>query len=290
MDMNILKYKAFIRTVESGSFTRASQILNYSQSGISRMIGDLEAEWGITLLERNHSKLSLTSEGEAVLLHARRICDEYDKLQMELDDFHGLKRGIIRIATFSSVATHWLPSIFKAFYADYPEIRYELLLGDYSEIESWVREGRTDCGFIRLPVRPGFKVLELEKDQFMAVLPSRHPLAASDQVPLEALADEPFMLLEKGGKGEITALFEEQGLKPDIRFTTWDDYAILSMVEKGLGVGILPSLILKRIPYDVAIRPLKVPTFRSIGLIMNEKSHCSVALSRFLDYLDERNT
>lgn len=289
MDMNILKYRAFIATVESGSFTRASELLNYSQSGISRMIGDLEAEWGITLLERNHSRLALTSDGEVILQHARRICDEYEKLQMELDDLHGLKRGVIRIATFSSVATHWLPLIFKAFCADYPEIRYELLLGDYGEIESWVREGRVDCGFTRLPSKAHFKVQELERDELMAVLPAEHPLSLQEKVSLEELCREPFLLLEKGGRWEITELFEEYRLKPDIRFTTWDDYAIMSMVEKGLGVSILPSLILRRIPYKVAIRPLSVPAFRQIGLIMNEAGHASVALRCFLEYLDLRN-
>ena len=66
MDMNILKYMAFIKTVEYGSFTKAAEILNYSQSGISRMINDLEREWKITLLERSRSGVKLTSDGTRV--------------------------------------------------------------------------------------------------------------------------------------------------------------------------------------------------------------------------------
>ena len=71
MDMNIQKYMAFVETVESGSFTRAAQKLDYSQSGISRMIHDLETEWGISLLERGHSGVRLTSDGLKLLPYAK---------------------------------------------------------------------------------------------------------------------------------------------------------------------------------------------------------------------------
>ena len=142
MDMNILKYMAFIKTVEYGSFTKAAEILNYSQSGISRMINDLEKEWKITLLERNRTGVKLTSDGSSLLPYAKSLCNEYQKLQMQVDSLHGVQSGIIRIGTFSSVATHWLPNIIKAFQKDYPGIDYELLLGDYTEIEEWIADGR----------------------------------------------------------------------------------------------------------------------------------------------------
>lgn len=82
MDMNIQKYMAFVKTVEYGSFTRAAELLNYSQSGISRMIGDLEKEWNIILLERGKSGVRLTSDGMKLLPHAKNVCSEYEKLQM----------------------------------------------------------------------------------------------------------------------------------------------------------------------------------------------------------------
>lgn len=135
MEMNILKYMAFIKTTEYGSFTKAAEVLHYSQSGISRMIGDLEKEWRVTLLERSRWGVSLTSDGSRLLARAQKLCEEYRKLQMEVDDLHGVQSGLIRIGTFSSVATHWLPNIIKAFQKDHPNIDYELLLGDYAEIE-----------------------------------------------------------------------------------------------------------------------------------------------------------
>lgn len=289
MDMNGLKYLAFVKTVEYGSFTKASELLHYSQSGISRMIGDLEKEWKLTLLERSRTGVRLTAEGQQLFPYAKGLCEEYQKLQMQVDDLRGLQSGLIRIGTFSSVATHWLPKIIAAFQKDYPGIDYELLLGDYTEIDVWIAEGRVDCGFLRLPTRPEFDTIPLEQDRLMAILPEDHPLAKLDKVPLAGLCNEPFMLLEKGTKAEISALFARNHLQPQVHFTTWDDYAIMSMVESGLGISILPELILRRVPYRIVAKELDVPAYRTIALSMRDKKSASLAVSRFVEYLGYRN-
>jgi len=289
MDKNLLKYMAFVKTVESGSFTKASEILNYSQSGISRMINDLETEWKVPLLERSKMGVKLTSDGLKLLPHAKAIVGEYEKLQMEVDALNGLQSGIIRIGTFSSVATHWLPNIIKEFQKDYPNIDYELLLGDYTEIEEWIHTGRVDLGFLRLPTLPEFETHFLEKDELMAIIPEGHRYADSDAFPVEALCDEPFMLLEKGAKAEISAIFERHNLTPKVHFTTWDDYAVMSMVESGLGISILPNLILKRIPYRIVTKPLTIPAYRDIGIALKSSKTASLAVRRFMEYLQYRS-
>ncbi|MEA4816967.1 MAG: LysR family transcriptional regulator [Lachnospiraceae bacterium] len=288
MDMNIQKYMAFVKTVEYGSFTKAAEILNYSQSGISRMINDLEKEWKVILLERNRTGVKLTSDGTKLLPGAQRLVEEYEKLQIEVDELNGLQSGLIRIGTFSSVATHWLPKIIKEFQKDYPNIDYELLLGDYTEIEEWISTGRVDCGFLRLPANPEFDTIFLDQDRLLAVLPEDHPLVDCEKFPIAELCNEPFMLLEKGTRAEISALFERCGLTPKVHFTTWDDYAIMSMVESGLGVSVLPELILKRIPYHVVLKELDVPALRNIGFVLRDKKTASLAVKRFLEYLQYR--
>ena len=194
MDMNIQKYMAF---VEYGSFTKAAEILNYSQSGISRMINDLEKEWQVVLLERRKTGVRLTSDGMKLLPYAKEVCQKYEILQMQVDDLSGLKSGFIRIGTFSSVATHWLPNIIKAFQKAYPNIEYELRLGNYSEIEEWILEGEVDCGFIRLPSQSQLDTLYLEPDPLLAVLPKGHPMAGCQKFPITAFCQEPFILLER---------------------------------------------------------------------------------------------
>lgn len=284
MDMNLGKYFAFVKTAEYGSFTKAAEMLHYSQSGISRMISDLETDWKITLLERGKSGVRLTSDGTRILPFVKSICEGYEKLQMQIDDLNGLQSGLIRIGTFSSVATHWLPEIIQKFQKDYPKIEYELLLGDYSEIETWIAEGRVDCGFLRLPTDPAFETMLLKQDALLAVIPENHPLANCEKFPLTAFEGQPFLMLEKGGNYEITELLERHHVKPDIRFLTWDDYAVMSMVEKGLGIAILPELILKRIPYHILAKPIDVPAYRQIGLAYRNKKLLSLAAERFIAF------
>lgn len=277
-----------MKTVEYGSFTKAAEILNYSQSGISRMIGDLEKDWKVVLLERGKDGVKLTSDGLTLLPYARSLVAEYEKLQMQVNELNGLQSGLIRIGTFSSVATHWLPNIIKEFQKDYPHIDYELLLGDYAEIEEWVIEGRVDCGFLKLPTRPDFETIFLEEDKLLAVIPEDHPLADCEKFPIAALCGGPFILLEKGENSEVSEIFRRCGLTPKVHFTTWDDFSIMSMVESGLGVGILPQLILRRTPYRILTKELDVPAYRSIVLAMRSKKTASLAVKRFIEYLQYR--
>ena len=289
MDMNIQKYLAFIKTVEYESFTKVAQMLNYSQSGISRMINDLEKEWNVTLLERNRTGVRLTSDGMKILPIAQSLCNEFSRLQEQIDEINGLQSGIIRIGTFSSVATHWLPNIIKEFQKDYPNIDYELLLGDYTEIEEWIKTGRVDLGFLILPTTEDFETEFLEEDQLLVVLPENHPLAECDKFPVKALCDYPFMLLEKGAKAEISEILEKNSITPNVHFTTLDDYAVMSMVEGGLGISILPRLILRRTPYKIVTKELDVPAYRKIGIAVKDRNRTSIAVKKFMEYLDYRN-
>lgn len=288
MDNNLQKYQAFVKTVETGSFTHAARLLNYAQSSVSKMIADLEKEWGVTLLERSRSGVQLTACGEQILPYAHALLEDYQKLSGFVDEMNGVRSGTVRIGTFSSAAIHWLPNIVAAFQKDYPDIGYELLLGDYEEVERWLEEGRIECGFLRLPTRPEFETIFLKQDEYKVVLPKGHPLTECAVIEPHALDGQPFLLLEHGGRTEVSDLLTQFGIHPDIRFTTWEDYAILSMAEKGLGIGILPQMILQRIPYEVEIRPLSAPYYRRIGLAMKNRVRLSPAAKKFLEYLPFR--
>lgn len=286
--MNIQKYMAFVKTVESGSFTKAALALNYTQSGISRMIKDLETEWGVSLLERNRAGVSLTSDGLKLLPQLKRICNEQELLKIQVQDLHNMQSGLIRIGTFSSVAKHWLPNMIKIFQKDYPKIHFELLLGDYTEIEEWIIEGRVDFGFLRLPSKASLETVFIEQDRLLVVLPTDHPLAGCDQFPISELLNSPFILLEKGSNSDLTKIFDKHRISPHVHFTTWDDAAIISMVESGLGISILPELVLQRIAYQIIAKELEVPAFRKIGIAMREQKSLSLSVKRFLEYLPNR--
>ena len=288
MDYNLQKYMVFVKTVELGSFTKAAEALNYAQSSVSKMIADLEKECGVVLLERDRGGVHLTASGEQILPYARQLTEDYHRLESYVEGMSGVQTGIVRIGTFSSVAVNWLPNIFAEFQKDFPRIEYEMLLGDYEEVERWIAEGRVDCGFLSLPTGSPFDTVLLKEDEYVVVLPQHHPLADKEKIAAEDLEDEPFFLLEHGGRTEVTELLEKRKAYPKIRITTWEDYAIMAMVEKGLGIGILPRMILKKIPYHIVIRPLAEPYYRKIGIAVKNKKMLSPATSKFMEYLKYR--
>ena len=124
-------------------------------------------------------------------------------------------------------------------YLAYPGIEYEMLLGDYGEVERWIDEGRVDCGFLRLPTLAKFDTVLLKQDAYKVVLPKGHPLAEKEAVAVQDLNGLPFLLLERGGKTEVSDLLERAHVQPDIRFTTWEDFAILAGCFTGLCAQLL---------------------------------------------------
>ncbi|MCR5336238.1 MAG: LysR family transcriptional regulator substrate-binding protein [Synergistes sp.] len=99
------------------------------------------------------------------------------------------------------------------FQSDCPGIRYELLPGDYEEIEQWIFNGLVDCGFLRLPAKTEYDTVSPGKDEYMAILPENHPLTQKDVLSQHDLDDQPFMLLEHGGKTEVSGLLEKYHVK-----------------------------------------------------------------------------
>lgn len=287
METNLLKYQAFVTTAACGSFTRAAERLHYSQSGISRMIRDLETEWSVTLLERGKGGVKLTSDGTKLLPFARSVCEELTKLNMQVDELSGLRTGLIRIGTFSGVASGMLTDSIERFRGTYPNIDYELLIGDQHEIEEWIRIGRVDLGIVDLPTLPELETVFLEQDPLLAVLPVGHPAAAGEVFPVSAFLDLPFLLMEKENRAEASEIFENCGIAPRVCVTTWDEQTILSMVERGLGVSILPALALKRCAYRVEARRLDVPAYRNLGIALRSRRSASLAVQRFVESITD---
>lgn len=287
METGIQKLRALVETVRCGSISGAARELDYSQSGVSRMIADLEREWGVTLLERGRRGVRLTADAKLIIPFVEALCEDERRLAERVREVVGMETGSLVIGTFSSVATHVLPDAIGRFQAKHPGIEYELRMGDYSEIESWVAEGLVDFGFLPYPPQEPREGLAREvvlEDELMAVVPRGHRLAARKSIALADLCEESFILLERGSDNEISPLFERVGLFPQARFSTWDDYAIMSMVESGLGLSILPGLILTRCPYAIEKRPLEPAVHRELAAVYRPGLLSSAARA-FLDCL-----
>ena len=135
----------------------------------------------------------------------------------------------------------------------------------------------------------GLECIPIASDRLLVVLPEGHPLAEREKFPVAALCDEPFMLLKQGKTSEVSEFLEANGLRPDISFTTLDDYAIMSMVESGLGISILPELILKRNPYRIVAKEPDVPATREICFVLRDSATAPLAVRKFQTYLKDKS-
>ena len=284
--MSVNKYQMFLKTVACGSFSKAAEELNFTQSAVSHAVQALEDELGVTLLSRNRGGVVLTADGRALLPRVEALCAAHHALMQSAADLKGLDAGLVKVATFSSVSAQWLPSILKSFGDRYPSIEFEVVAGDYyGQTEEWILQGKVDCGFLRLPSAKPLQGWSLYRDELLVILPCGHPLARAETFPLEALAGEPFIRLEEGQDYEIDAALDSMGVRPNVKYTAREDRTILAMVSKGLGISLLPELMVRHSPYPVEACRAPERFYRNIGLAVKDEKAQSASTRRFVDYV-----
>ena len=281
------KYEVFMKVIELGSLSRAADYCNYSQSAVSQIIIALENEFGIKLLNRSHAGVSVTSDGEELLPHIQKLSQSYNELSNKVSELLGIESGLVRIGTFSSISCHLLSPLLKDFKSRHPNIKFELIQGDYRQIEIWVSNGTVDFGFVDLPTLREFEVIPIMEDRMLAILPINHPYAHKDSVPLSLFEQESVILLEEGTKKEVLDMFRRHKIKAKVEYRLDDDYTIISMVENGLGISILGELILKRTKYNFISKETSPSFCRSIGIAIKNRKQASIAVRCFLDYIVE---
>lgn len=277
------RYLALQKVVEMGSFSKAAQAQDYSQSAMSQMIASLEDELSIKLLNRSRTGVTLTIEGAELYPYLERTIYQYLAFEKKAKEIRGLETGVIRIGTLASISVHWLPSLLKIFQATYPKVEFIIHQGDYTSVQEWIKTGAVDFRFVNPRAMSGLETVILKEGDMLAVLPQEHPLAKKEAIPLQELAAEPFILLEEGHYYEPLEAFKSVDVVPNIRYTIHDDYSIMTMVEAGLGVSILSELVLQRIHYNIALRPTIPPVSRTIALAYKDKSSLPMASKRFIE-------
>lgn len=268
--MNASKYQVFLRVVELGSVTRAAEEMGYTQSGVSHIISGLEAEFQLVLLHRSRSGVRLTDAGRRLMPHLRAVVREDEALRQAAAAVRGLKEGTVHLGAISSVSISWLPAILKAFSEKEPGIDIRLHNGDYHDMESWLSDGTVDLAFVALPWQEGCRLLPLKDDPLMVILPKDHPLAGLETFPLDRLADEPFISLLESSLHDTQQVLRGRSIQLKTRYVTKDDYALISMVENGLGVSIVPGLLLRGLEGRVAAIPPETRAKRTLALALQE--------------------
>lgn len=286
--MIVSKYKIFLKVIELGSLTKAADQLGYTQSAVSHAINALESETGLRLITRNRAGVRLTSDGERLLPFAQRIVEATDCFAEAVAAIHGLEAGSVRIGAFTSVAVHWLPGMIKQYQTEHPNIELAMLNGDYHDISQWFADGSIDVGFVTKETKiNGCEYIPLKEDKLLAVLPKNHRLAGRSVISAADLAGEPFISLLENSAQDARGVLEDAGIKVNVKFTTKDDYAIIAMVEQGLGVSIMPELLLEGHSDGICVAEIEGGRKRTIGLAISSVGASSPSVQSFAEFVQQ---
>ena len=283
--MNIRKCEAFVRAVELGSLSKAAEELGYTQSGISHMMQSLEEEVGFPLMVRTSSGIQANSEGEMLLPVIRQLLNTNESLEQYIAKIKGADTGRIRIAAYPSVATYWLPGIIRDFQKDYPHVEIQIIEGGTDIIEGAMERREADLCLYAGGEGKNFEWLPLCEDQMLALVPPGHPLAEGEFVPLEGFLTEHFIMPMQGYDGEVHDILAKLPQQPHILFSACSDYAIISMVAKGLGVSILAGLLLRNYPNDAVALPIRPAQSRMLGMGVPQVKAASPMTKNFMRYV-----
>jgi len=280
--ITISKYMIFNAVVELGSLTKAAEVLHLTQSGVSHAMSSLEHEFGFSLLTRDRAGITLTSNGERMLTYIRDTLQCNERIKQEVAAINGLEVGSVRVGTFTTVSSQWLPGMIKQFQDEHPAIDIILVEGDYEDIERWIANGTVDFGFLSLTASQSFEVIPLVNDKMVCILHRQHPLRRQSKIRFEQMNGEPFIMPKWGKNDIIRRMLYENNVKPKIKYEVIEDQAIVAMVENGLGISILPEMLLFHNTHNVCIVNLEIPAYRRIGIALQSIKNMSPAARTFL--------
>ena len=127
------RYEIFLKVCETGSFSKAAEALNYTQSGISQMMAGLEEELGVKLFARINRGVTLTDNGTRLLPYVRELANQKNRLRQAAFNINHKVEGKLRVGSFSSITTLWMPEVVHYFKENYPKVSIEILDGNYAD-------------------------------------------------------------------------------------------------------------------------------------------------------------
>lgn len=282
--METARCKAFLAAAQTGSFTRAAEQLNYTPSGVSQLVSALEKDFGFPLFLRGKKGVVLTENGASLLPAVQEFLAQEERIFSLAAQVNGLLTGRVAIAAYSSVATHWLPAVIRAFQRDYPQVQITMREGIRQEVVNWLDARQVDLAFLSYMEPMPYQWIPLGEDPMLAVLPKDHPLADAAAYPLARCAEDPFIMPALGRDDDVVALFESHGIVPNIKFTTLENFAAIAMVEQGLGMSVMNELITRKRLCDVVKRPVDPPASILLGAAYLSQESLSPAAKKFLEY------
>ncbi|MBB6021771.1 DNA-binding transcriptional LysR family regulator [Paenibacillus sp. JGP012] len=285
--MSITRFEIFSTVVELGSFTKAGEKLNMTQSAVSHAVAGLETELGIKLLLRDRKKgFALTEAGQRILIHMQEVLNQMEQIKQVVAFTSNIEAGTIRIGSFSSATACVLPKIIAAFQKKYPNITFSFFEGTYEEILEWFETGIIDLGVVVEQPGKELNALTLMQDRMVVAFPAGHRFQSEEIIEVTELQRESFIMPKDVYRAHVDEIFSQMNFQPNVRFEVQDCNTIASMVQEGLGVTIGPELFLKD-QMNIHIRPLTISNCRSIALAFPNTEYVSPAVQAFLTVAQE---
>ncbi len=284
MEFRQLKY--LLEIVKCNGFTKASESLGIAQSALSIAVKNLEYEIGITLIDRNFRKLTLTTEGEIFLSRAKSIIYQVDGLLHEMEEVKGLVQGDLRVGIPGMLATYYFPEKISEFKDKYSKLKISIVSDGAKKLEEMLCSGLLDVAILgeenlsrELSWRPFLK------DEMVACVATSHHLASREWITIQELAEEPLFLFQKGNyqRAIIMKLLKNIDKQPNIAFETNLTSLLKSMTEKGSGV-----CTLLRMAVDTSrLIPVSLQPAIEISTVIawRKKTYISLATRAFIDFL-----
>ena len=281
------RIQALICALDEGSLMAAAEKLGYTASGISRMRTALEEETGFPLLARSRRGVEPTDECRQLLPAMRDMIAAEERYRQMAGELAGLSRGTIRIGTSYYAYYEWFARMIAGFGKMYPGITVEITEGTSTQLLRAMSERRTDLCIISR--REGdFDWIPLKEDELLACLPADSASARKKSFPVTAFESEDFIELYPGKETDNSKMFDRCGIRPDVKFSTSDNYAAYTMVKAGLGITCTNAIIADSFTEGVVYLPLDPPQKVEIGMAMPRKKELSPAARRFAEFAAQR--
>ena len=282
--MESKKLEALLMAVDLGSFTKAAEVLGYTQSGLTHMMNSLEKEVGFTLLERGRSGVRLTEEGERIAPAVREFLQANARLDSVIEQVASSRTEIIRVSAYASIAMHWLPGIIQRFREECPDVDVDIRMADHVDVPyELLAQGKMDAILVSPQDEGQYEWVHLADDPMFAVLPRDFDTQGMTAFPLAAFEARDFIMPSQGFDKDIMRIFNRIGVKPHILPTWVDDPTVISMVSHGLGVSMMTELTVRGRTDGVKLLPVEPASSRELGLAVRSLDAASAGLRHFID-------
>lgn len=282
--MDAKKLEILMTAVDLGSFSKASEVVGYTQSGLTHLVNSLEREMGIPLIKRNHSGISLTEYGTALMPAIREFLQANTKLENRIQAIAQKQTETIRIAAYASIAMHWMPEILYRFRRICPNVDVDLRMVDHAlEPFELLRDQKTDVIFASRQNCSCCEWIPLYNERMYVILPKDYPMDGRSEFPLEELEGKDFLMPYGRFDMDVHAALSKVGVRIREKTSYVDDETVIRMVGKGLGITMMTELMIRGRTDDILCVPVVPRTIRELGMGMRKEENMTESVMKLKD-------